>query len=306
MRLYTPGLPTAYARHVIDHGFVGRTVYEVEALDAATRDAPDGEITSPEKLHSEPIAVAEHCEFRNMPPSGLMVSRDTESAIEPISETEFHVTMHRGPTPLDDARDVVLSIEVPDSAALAFEVYEKPPSGRRFRKFWVPEQVANRYRYTLKIIDIKVQPNLLVWQDDPLQTPVSPARQVGDDNAGFASSMRRPRRRWRQSRKRERRMEGHDDGHPRAEEQAGDNVNAFLPQGFEDDPNEALNTLRAKVNELGYQLAYAGRTFGAPVTERSYYIVDPEAREPIDAFQNGTVELTLLDVYLWSEQRLKK
>jgi hypothetical protein len=65
MRLYTPGLPSDYARHVIDQGFVGlpRAVYDAEELDAATRDTPEGEITPPEKL-LEPTDVAECCEFR--------------------------------------------------------------------------------------------------------------------------------------------------------------------------------------------------------------------------------------------------
>ena len=36
------------------------------------------------------------------------------------------------------------------------------------------------------------------------------------------------------------------------------------------------------------------------------HIVDPENRKRIDAFRNGTVELTLLEVSLWTEQVLKK
>jgi hypothetical protein len=79
-----------------------------------------------------------------------------------------------------------------------------------------------------------------------------------------------------------------------------------LPQTFEDDPAGALDDLRAKVAELGYELAYAGRTFEAPVTERTYHIVDREKRERIDAFGNGTVDLTLLEVCFWSEQAFKK
>jgi hypothetical protein len=101
-------------------------------------------------------------------------------------------------------------------------------------------------------------------------------------------------------------MEGYDEARPGAEDEAADSVNAALRQRFEDDPEGALNDLQAKVNEHGYELAYAGRTFRAPVTERTYYIIDPEGREPIDAFRNGTADLTLLEVCLWSEQAFKK
>jgi hypothetical protein len=304
MRLYTPGLPTDYARHVIDHGFVGRAIYDVEGLDAATRDTADGVITPPEKLPG-PIAVAEYCEFRNMPPDGLILSRTTEAEIEPTGGTEFKV-IDGGSSLLDDAGDFVFSIEVPDSVALANEIHEEPPSGRPFRKFWLTEGEANRYRYTLKIIDAKVQPDLLGWQDVPSQAPVPAVHQAEDGTIDFPSSMRRSRRRRRRSRKKGHRMEGNDDARPGTEDEAADSANTVLRQRFEDDPQRAVNDLRAKVNELGYQLAYAGRTFRVPVTERTYYIIDPETREPVDAFRNGAVDLTLLEVCLWSEQTFKK
>jgi hypothetical protein len=101
-------------------------------------------------------------------------------------------------------------------------------------------------------------------------------------------------------------MEGNDEAHPGPEDEAADSVNTVWRQRFEDDPEGALNDLCAKVKELGYQLDYAGRTFRAPVTERTYYIIDPEKRAPIDAFRDGVVELTLLEVCLWSEQAFKK
>ena len=67
-------------------------------------------------------------------------------------------------------------------------------------------------------------------------------------------------------------MEGNDEARPGTDDEAADSVNTVLPQRFEDDPEGALNDLRAKVNELGYQLAYSGRTFRAPVTERTYLV----------------------------------
>ncbi len=286
MRLYTPGLPTDYARHVIDQGFVGlpRAVYDAEELDAATRDTPEGEITPPEKL-PEPTDVGEYCEFRDMPPGGLASSRTTEAAF-------------------------VLSIEVPDSVALANEIHDEPPWGRPFREFWLTPEEANRYRDTLEIIDSndgeEVQPDLRGWQDVPSQAPVPAVHQAEDDTVDFPPSTRRSRRVRRRSRKKRHRMEGNDEARPRTDGEAADSVNTVLPQRFEDDAEGAFNDLRAKINELGYQLAYAGRTFRAPVTERTYYIIDPEKREPIDAFRNGAVDLTLLEVCLWSQQAFKK
>ncbi len=286
MRLYTPGLPTDYARHVIDQGFVGlpRAVYDAEELDAATRDTPEGEITPPEKL-PEPTDVGEYCEFRDMPPGGLASSGTTEA-------------------------EIVLSIEVPDSVALANEIHDEPPRGRPFREFWLTPEEANRYRDTLEIIDSndgeEVQPDLRGWQDVPSQAPVPAVHQAEDDTVDLPPSTRRSRRLRRRSRKKRHRMEGNDEARPGTDDDAADSVNTVLPQSFEDDPEGALNDLRAKVNELGYQLAYAGRTFRAPVTERTYYIIDPARDEPIDALRNGAVDLTLLEVCLWSEQAFKK
>jgi hypothetical protein len=286
MRLYTPGLPTDYARHVIDQGFVGlpRAVHDAEELDAATRDTPEGEITPPEKL-PEPTDVVEYCEFRDRPPGGLASSRTTEAAF-------------------------VLSIEVPDSVALASEIHDEPPWDRPFREFWLTPEEANRYRDTLEIIDSndgeEVQPDLRGWQDVPPQAPVPAVHQAEDDTVDLPPSSRRSRRLRRRSRKKGHRMEGNDEARPGTDDEAADSVNTVLPQRFEDDPEGALNDLRAEVNELGYQLAYAGRTFRAPVTERTYYIIDPEKREPIDALRNGAVDLTLLEVCWWSERAFKK
>jgi hypothetical protein len=88
-------------------------------------------------------------------------------------------------------------------------------------------------------------------------------------------------------------------------DEAADKVNTFWRPKFENDPEGALNDLRAKVNDLGYELAYSGRTFRAHLTERTYHIVDPDDRALIDVFKNGN-DLTLFDVCLWSELAFKK
>lgn len=89
-------------------------------------------------------------------------------------------------------------------------------------------------------------------------------------------------------------------------DEAADKVNTIWRPRFGDDPEGALNDLRAKVKGLGCELAYAGRTFRAPVTERTYHIVDPDDHKLIDAFKDGDVDLTLFDACLWSELAFKK
>ena len=99
---------------------------------------------------------------------------------------------------------------------------------------------------------------------------------------------------------------GNDEARPATEEAATDKVNTIWLQRLGDDPQGALDELQARIKQLGYQLAYAGRMFGAPVIKRTYYIIDTDKREPIEAFQDGEVDLTLLDVCLWSELAFKK
>jgi hypothetical protein len=249
--------------------------------------------------------------------------RSLEAEIAQTGEIESKKTIDGGMSLLDDPGDVVLSIEVPDTVALANEIHEEPPSGRPFREVRLTPGEANRSRDRLEIIDSnhgdEVQPDLRDWQNVPSQAPVPDVPQAEDGTADSPPSTRRSRRRLRRrSRRKGRRMEGNGEAcsgtddeaadsvntvlPPGTDDEVADSVNTGLPQRFEDDPEGALNDLRAKVNELGYQLAYAGRTFRAPVTERTYHIVDREKRERIDAFGNGSVDLTLREVCLWSEQ----
>jgi hypothetical protein len=100
--------------------------------------------------------------------------------------------------------------------------------------------------------------------------------------------------------------EWNDKARPATEDEAVDKVNTTWLPRFEDDPEGALNDLGAKAKELGRELAYAGRTFSAPITKRTYYIIDPDEREPIAPFNDDNVDLTVLDVCLWSELALKK
>jgi hypothetical protein len=99
---------------------------------------------------------------------------------------------------------------------------------------------------------------------------------------------------------------GSHEARPATEDEAAARVNTIWLQRLGDDPEGALHDLQARVKQLGYQLAFAGCTFGAPVIKRTYYIIDTDKREPIEAFEDGNVNLTLLDVCLWSELAFKK
>jgi excisionase family DNA binding protein len=86
------------------------------------------------------------------------------------------------------------------------------------------------------------------------------------------------------------------------EDEATDELTSIWRQRFKNDAERALKRLQAKVKDRGYRLAYAGRTFGAPVTERTYYVIHADGHEPIQAFGDGSADLTLFDVCLWCEQ----
>jgi hypothetical protein len=209
--------------------------------------------------------------------------RSLEAEIAQTGEIESKKTIDGGMSLLDDPGDVVLSIEVPESVALASEIHEEPPSGRPFREFRLTPAEANRSRDRLEIIDSnhgdEVQPDLRDWQKVPSQAPVPDVPQAEDGTADSPPSTRRSRRRLRlRSRRKGRRMEGNGEAcsgtddevadsvntvlPPGTDDEFADSVNTVLPQRFEDDPEGTLNDLRAKVNELGYQLAYAGRRSG--------------------------------------------
>ena len=125
---------TEYAKQVIEDGFVGT---EVAWTDEASK--PTGEVQS-------------ICEFRDMPPTGLTSSLTTEVTVE-AGEEDFQVTFAGGPVLADDLGDFVLSIEVPVHVATKYEVREDPPMGMPFREFWLPEEVANEYRGSLRVFD---------------------------------------------------------------------------------------------------------------------------------------------------------
>jgi hypothetical protein len=93
---------------------------------------------------------------------------------------------------------------------------------------------------------------------------------------------------------------GNDEARLATEDELADKVNTIWRQRLEDDPEGALADLRARLNQLGYRLAYAGRTYGAPITKRTYYIMDQNKRR-MDVFHDGVGDLTLPDVCWWSE-----
>jgi hypothetical protein len=101
-------------------------------------------------------------------------------------------------------------------------------------------------------------------------------------------------------------MAGNGEARRATDDEVVDTVNTIWRQRFEDDPKLALDDLGTRINTLGYRLAYAGRTHLAPITKRTYYIIDRDVRERVDVFHNGDADLTLRDVCLWSELAFKK
>ena len=97
-----------------------------------------------------------------------------------------------------------------------------------------------------------------------------------------------------------------DEPRPATEDESADDVSAIWQQRFADDPAGALNDLGAMIKELGYELRYAGNTFGAPVTKRTYRVVNPNERKHVAVFDDGVVDLTLLEVCRWSELAFKR
>ena len=100
-------------------------------------------------------------------------------------------------------------------------------------------------------------------------------------------------------------MPGNGEARPATEDEVADKVNTIWRQRLEEDPEGALVDLRARVDQLGYRFAYAGRTYGAPVDKRTYYIVDQNRRR-MDVFHDGVGYLTFIDLCLWSEVAFKR
>jgi hypothetical protein len=125
MNLYM-AVSTAYARRVIDEGFVGRSVSLLEGGET------------------------EVCEFRDIPPVGLTVSLTAEAEAE-NTEKGSKVTIGTGPVLADDIGDFVLSIEVTSEMGKEYEIDEETAAGWPFREHWLPPEVANAHRGSLKV-----------------------------------------------------------------------------------------------------------------------------------------------------------
>src|SRR4051812_33083001 len=113
MDLYM-AVSTDLARFVLDHGFVGRPRVMID-----DDHQPTGQ-------------VRDFCEFRDVPPIGLTLSRTAELRVEEDHDDAMSVTIEGGATLLDDLGDFVLALDVPDDVALEARVREEP--GRAFKR----------------------------------------------------------------------------------------------------------------------------------------------------------------------------
>ena len=130
---------TEDARQTIDGGFVGVERYLYDVDDSGRMVQQD-----------HPTAF---CEFRDIAPSGWTVSRTTEIEAEQTGEDQIRMTVSGGPVLADFTGDFTLTIEVPDDEVFQYEAKEEDPSGWPFREFYLPPEVANQYRHTLKVYD---------------------------------------------------------------------------------------------------------------------------------------------------------
>jgi hypothetical protein len=136
-RLYA-AVTMDYARLVHRTGFVGQleVLYDTDKLAL-------GEYVA--------IGTQEFCQFRDMPPAGLTFSLTAEAQTEVRNDDSIEITIGGGPVLADEMGDLVLSILVPDTEIRQYEVHEDPPQGWPFREYWLPVDVANKYRDSLEV-----------------------------------------------------------------------------------------------------------------------------------------------------------
>lgn len=170
MRLYMAAT-TEYARRAIDEGFIGvqRQMFRPEDLERYKEKFPEGMMTEAQMLESMafqaslPSEVVDLCEFRDMPPEDIALSRTAEVHGSESDDADFAVEISGGPVLFDNPGDFVLSIDVPDDLALGREVINE--LGWPFREFHLAPEEANEYRQTLKVYDSQdgeeVRPDLV-------------------------------------------------------------------------------------------------------------------------------------------------
>jgi hypothetical protein len=147
MRLYQ-GCSATTAREVLDHGFLGE-------LWVPLKENQKGGIVR--DWTGEPVMKGEvperWCVFR----SGSFAASTGQEDESPL------VVIPEG--------DLVLMIEVPEAFAKKYEVVERSESGTDEhegttpdREFWLTEEIANRFRDTMKVYDregAEVRPDLV-------------------------------------------------------------------------------------------------------------------------------------------------
>jgi hypothetical protein len=138
MRLYQ-GCTAKAVREVLDHGFVGELWMRLkeDQKDGIVRD----ETGKP--LIQGGVPPERWCVFRSGS-FGASTGEEDESPLAVIPEG-----------------DLVLMIEVPEDFAKKYEVVERSQGGTEEREetsstdreFWLPEEVADRFRDTVKVYD---------------------------------------------------------------------------------------------------------------------------------------------------------
>jgi hypothetical protein len=166
MKLYM-AVPIAYARRVVTNGFAGD---------------PD-------------------VKFRDIPSQGL--TRSVNVDVEWTADDVPHETVTPGPRLEDDIGDLTLVIDMPGTDVQPFEARYDPPQGYPFREYWLPPELANRYRHTLRVFvpltDEEIIPPTLLLQDHAVIVTERFAEYGPDHPAVPVSALCTCGERWRWS-----------------------------------------------------------------------------------------------------------
>jgi hypothetical protein len=109
-----------------------------------------------------------------MPPQGIAFSLTAEPHVERTGDHGLEVRVAGGPVLAEYMGDLVLSIVVPDVRARQYRTREEEPMGWQFSYYWLPPDVADRYRDSLEVwvpeTGEQIPPDLLRKDHHPVVT----------------------------------------------------------------------------------------------------------------------------------------
>jgi hypothetical protein len=172
MRLYM-AVPIDYAREVIRDGFTPTGHYREGGGYVA---------------------------FRDLASTGLTRSITTESH-QVETPDGIGVQFSGGPLLSDYIGDFTLTIDVPAEDVMAYEAHDDDPQGWPFREFWIPPELANRHRSTLRVVvpdtDEEITPPTMLLDDHAVIVTERFAAFGGQENPAPVAALCTCGERWR-------------------------------------------------------------------------------------------------------------